>query len=155
MSDKPRFRVGVGAVLYTDTGHILVFNRTDNPALWQFPQGGMDAGESYEDTLWRELYEETAISKDMIESVTPYPDWTLYEYPPHLHTEMGSVLGQVHRWYFLRLKTGTTPDLEAATDKEFSNWQTMSMVDFLTLQSHEFKLPVYHQLAAFYLKFVL
>jgi len=155
MSDKPRFRPGVGIILYHADDSIVAFQRTDNSALWQFPQGGMDANESYEDTLWRELYEETAMTEDMIESVTPYPDWTLYEYPPHLRAEMGNVLGQVHRWYFLKIQPGQRPSLETAADKEFANWQTMTMVDFLTLPSHDFKLPVYHQLAAFYLKFVV
>ncbi len=151
----PYFRVGVGVILYGPAGKIICFNRTDNRAVWQFPQGGADAGETYDAALWRELYEETAVTKDMIESVTPYPDWTLYEYPPHLRAEMGSVVGQAHRWYFLELAPDAEPQLDSALDEEFCAWKHITMTDFLTLPNHDFKLPVYHQLADFYQKNVL
>lgn len=148
--EKPYFRVGVGAVLYDHSKHIYCFERSDKPELWQFPQGGVDAGESYEAALWRELFEETALTRDQIATMTPFPHWTLYEYPATLRTETKSVVGQVHRWYFLKLQPGCTPDLTVADDDEFRAWQTMSMSDFLKLPTHDFKLPVYHSLAQFY-----
>lgn len=152
---KPYFRVGVGAILYNDNNEILCFARTDKPTVWQFPQGGVDVAESFMDALWREVFEETTITKDMIETVTPYPEWTLYEYPEKLREETRNVFDQVHRWYFLKLKDDYQPDLDKAIDKEFSTWQTMSMSDFLDLPSHDFKLPVYKQLANFFQKHVL
>lgn len=148
--DKPYFRVGVGALLYYASGEIICFRRADKPDLWQFPQGGVDAEESYEDTLWRELYEETALTRDSINSVRPYPDWTLYEYPPALQPETGSIVGQVHRWYFLELQTDATPDLDRAADKEFSDWKCLRVADFLALPGHDFKLPMYKKLAHYF-----
>lgn len=150
--EKPYFRVGVGIILYDSQGDVLCFQRADNPSLWQFPQGGVDAGETYEATLWRELFEETAIPKEMIVATQEYPDWTLYEYPKRLHHQTGAMAGQVHRWYFLEIKPGGAPNLEVAADKEFVAWQTLTMSDFLALPGHDFKLPVYEKLADYYKK---
>jgi len=152
---KPYFRVGIAAVLHNKHNEVTCFARTDKPEIWQFPQGGVDKTESFEDALWREIYEETAVTAAMIDVVTPYPNWTLYEYPEALKNETKDVLGQVHRWYFLKLKDDCQPDLDKAVDKEFSAWQTISMTDFLALPNHDFKLPVYNQLSDFYQKHVL
>ena len=40
-------------------GAILAFERADAPGSWQLPQGGIEVGEEPEDTVWRELKEET------------------------------------------------------------------------------------------------
>jgi putative (di)nucleoside polyphosphate hydrolase len=148
-SHNLQFRAGVGSVLYTAEYSILCFSRADCASIWQFPQGGMDYGEQPTDTLWRELYEETAITRNMIDTITPYPNWTLYEYPPALQSET-SVVGQVHRWFFLRLKSGYFPNLAHATDKEFIEWNIMTFDDFLKIPSHDFKLSVYTELADFF-----
>jgi putative (di)nucleoside polyphosphate hydrolase len=148
-SPNQYFRAGAGSILYTSDNSIICFSRSDNSSIWQFPQGGIDNGESPIDTLWRELYEETAITRDMIGDVTLYPKWTLYEYPPALQMQT-SVIGQVHRWFFLRLNNDTLPNLAHATDKEFLNWKVMTFDDFLKIPSHDFKLPVYTELANFF-----
>lgn len=147
---KPYFRIGVGIVLYQTNNEVLCFQRVDKPAIWQFPQGGMDAGEEYKVALWRELYEETAITEEMIEKITEFPDWTMYEYPNQLRNETGAVVGQLHRWYFLKLKPHCAPNLEQAADKEFSAWQVMSMDDFIAIPTHDFKLPIYLKLAGYF-----
>jgi len=148
--DKPYFRIGVGMILYDATGHIYCFERSDKTGVWQFPQGGVDAGETYEDTLWRELKEETGLHESAIMTITPFPEWTLYEYPSLLRTETKTVVGQAHRWFFLKLKPHHLPDLAKATDQEFTAWQALTMDEFLALKSHDFKLPVYQILAQFF-----
>lgn len=148
--EKPYFRVGVGAVLYNNKNEILCFARTDQPTIWQFPQGGVDKNEDYEQTLWRELFEETAITKSMISDVTEYPEWTMYEYPPIQREETKHVVGQAHRWYFLKIKSDCQPNLDEAIDKEFCTWQTLTMTDFLNIPTHDFKLNTYHSLADFF-----
>lgn len=147
MTDKLYFRPGVGAVIYNVSGDILVFERADLPGLWQCMQGGMDIGETYEDTLWRELEEETGLRPDDIDQVTAYPKWTLYEFSAEMkaRTTMKNCLGQVHRWFFLRLKADTTVDLSRATHEEFSNFQFMTFPHFLTVAASA-KLAMYEEL---------
>ncbi len=88
----------------------------------------MDAGEAAEETLARELFEETCLTLEDVEEVTPYPTWLYYEYPDSIkaHMKDPNGLGQIHRWYFLKLKPGTTIDVSRAKDKEFtdSRWST-------------------------------
>ena len=51
--------------------------------VWQFPQGGIDADESPESTLMRELEEEIGTSK--IEILAEYPEWISYDFPRICH----------------------------------------------------------------------
>jgi putative (di)nucleoside polyphosphate hydrolase len=122
ISHNQYFRAGAGSVIYDESGHIYVFERSDTPGLWQLQQGGMDQGETTEETLWRELMEETALTKEDFTLVTPYPNWLYYNYSDNLRTKLKdpNCLGQIHRWYYLKLKNGVTIDLSLATHPEFA-----------------------------------
>lgn len=143
---KPYFRPGAGSVIYNTTGSILVFERADLPGTWQFQQGGMDSGETPEETLWRELREETGLRADDFYTALPYHRWTSYAYPPEVRRNFDKhCLGQVHRWFFLHLKPDRQIDLTLATDQEFTAWR---WTDFATIisETNEMKLPVYREL---------
>ncbi|MEA3188324.1 MAG: putative (di)nucleoside polyphosphate hydrolase [Chthoniobacter sp.] len=56
------YRLNVAAVLQRDDGKILVCERIDTRGAWQFPQGGVDEGETLEQALARELVEEISLS---------------------------------------------------------------------------------------------
>lgn len=45
--------------------------------IWQFPQGGIDKGESVKNALFRELKEE--IGTDEVEIIAEYPEWLSYD----------------------------------------------------------------------------
>lgn len=154
--DTPYFRAGVGAVVYRADGMILTFKRTGDE-IWQFPQGGLDAGETAETALWRELAEETALRQSDILRTIPYPTWTLYEYPDGfvLPYARSTCAGQAHRWWFLELAPGTTIDLNRAHDKEFDAWRWVSFADFMTLTPHSFKQNVYQQLFEYYTEYIV
>lgn len=127
------FRAGAGVVLYTNDHHICIFSRTENPSVWQFPQGGLDLGENIEDCMWRELMEETAITPADIARVTQHPGWLSYEYDSSLRSTIidPACLGQMHRWFYLQLKEDVTPRLEIAIDKEFSSYAFTTFGSFL------------------------
>lgn len=58
-----RIRVAVG-VVFNDKGHILIAKRSSQQhqgGLWEFPGGKIEAHESAETALARELYEEVGI----------------------------------------------------------------------------------------------
>jgi thiosulfate/3-mercaptopyruvate sulfurtransferase len=52
------YRRGVVAVIRGDGGTLLLFERADYPGSWQFPQGGIEKGETEEEAVLRELQEE-------------------------------------------------------------------------------------------------
>ena len=62
-SDQPdvKYRLNVAAILRDGAGKILVGERVDRPGAWQFPQGGVDEGETLTQALARELREEISV----------------------------------------------------------------------------------------------
>ena len=155
MLGKPYFRPGVGAIVYNANGEILIFSRTDKAEIWQFPQGGLESDETVEAALWRELEEETALHRVYISIITEYPDWTIYSYPDFIKDKFigENVLGQAHRWFFLKLKPGTKIDLTIAHDKEFSDYKWTTFTD-LKMQNDLLKKKVYEELSEFFISHI-
>lgn len=56
-----KYRENVAAILRNARGEILVCERLGTPDAWQFPQGGIDEGETPEQALVRELWEEIGV----------------------------------------------------------------------------------------------
>jgi len=57
-----KYRLNVAAILRNSAGKILIGERLDRSGAWQFPQGGVDEGETLEQALARELREEISVS---------------------------------------------------------------------------------------------
>lgn len=153
------FRAGVGTVIYTPAGEIILFNRSDIPDVWQLQQGGMDAGEAPIETLWRELFEETGLTQAEVTLTHEYPDWLHYEYPADVRSRLRdpNTLGQMHRWYFLALNPDTSIDLAQAHDQEFTSWRTGTFAE-VTDSAHahnQLKQAVYLQLSHYFTTHVL
>lgn len=72
---KP-FRHNVLAVILNQKNEFLVVNRKDDPQHWQFPQGGVEAHESEEESVLREVQEETGLRKlkimDKLDNINQY-----------------------------------------------------------------------------------
>lgn len=56
-----KYRTNVAAILRNGKGEILVCERLGVTGAWQFPQGGIDEGETAEQALARELREEIGV----------------------------------------------------------------------------------------------
>lgn len=154
MTHSQFFRAGVGTVIYTASGDIILFRRADMPSVWQLPQGGMDAGETPKETLWRELQEETGLTTTDVTCTHEYPDWLYYEYTPDIRSRLRdpNTRGQMHRWYFLQLAPDVTIDVTTAMDKEFTDHKTSQFTE-LTASQHphnQLKRAVYTKLADYY-----
>ncbi|MGB8170321.1 MAG: NUDIX domain-containing protein [Chthoniobacteraceae bacterium] len=55
------YRANVAGILRNAEGQILICERLGVPGAWQFPQGGIDEGETPEQALARELWEEIGV----------------------------------------------------------------------------------------------
>jgi putative (di)nucleoside polyphosphate hydrolase len=56
-----KYRANVAGILRHHDGRILICERLGVAGAWQFPQGGIDPGESPQEALVRELWEEIGL----------------------------------------------------------------------------------------------
>lgn len=57
----PRLRPNVAGIVQRSDGRILICERINLAGAWQFPQGGVDKGESHAEALAREMEEEIGL----------------------------------------------------------------------------------------------
>src|SRR6478609_4033629 len=80
MSPKQlKYRTNVAAILRNAKSEILICERFGMAGAWQFPQGGIDTGETPEQALTRELWEEIGVTAGdfrIVERRGPY--WYLF-----------------------------------------------------------------------------
>ena len=127
MIDSDGYRPNVGIIVANDKGQVLWARRVGQQA-WQFPQGGINKGESMEAALYRELKEEIGLSKAQVEIVNSTRGWLMYKLPKrYLRQNNTSFIGQKQKWYLLKM---LTDDKDARFDQsetpEFDHWQWVS-----------------------------
>ena len=124
MIDSQGYRANVGIVLHNDAGQLFWCKRAGQDA-WQFPQGGITENESPEEALYRELREETGLTRDDVEIVASSREWLKYRLPPHLVRRkcFPKCIGQKQRWFLLRLIHEERVCLDASEKPEFDHWR--------------------------------
>lgn len=82
VENEKNYRPNVAAIVlsssYPFECKIFIARRSDMDNIWQFPQGGIDKGESVKNALFRELKEE--IGTDEVEIIAEYPEWLSYDF---------------------------------------------------------------------------
>ncbi len=139
------YRPCVGVMLINDQGLVFAGQRLDSPSpAWQMPQGGIDDGEKPKAAALRELWEETGVTADLVQSVAKTHGWVTYDLPPDLLGRVwgGKYRGQRQKWFLFRF-LGTDADIKIATDHpEFSSWRWIS-ADQMIAEIVPFKRAVY------------
>ena len=74
MIDSDGFRSNIGIIVCNDVGNLLWTRRIGQNS-WQFPQGGVDNGESAEQALFRELKEEIGLEKRDVKILGSTKNW--------------------------------------------------------------------------------
>ncbi len=95
------YRPAVAAILQDRSGRILICERADSPGAWQFPQGGMEAGETPVAALMREVLEEISLPRNAY-SIGRVRGPYRYRFPAGM-TKKG-FHGQAHHYFLLRLR---------------------------------------------------
>lgn len=70
-SSSPIFRIGVFALIFNQKQQILLGHRRDID-WWNLPGGGMEAGETVDEAVCREVYEETGLEVKVEQLVGVY-----------------------------------------------------------------------------------
>jgi putative (di)nucleoside polyphosphate hydrolase len=125
--DRNGFRANVGVVLLHD-GQVFFARRTGGRG-WQFPQGGVRAGESLEEALYRELGEEIGVDSAAVELLGQTSRWLRYRLPARYvrRNQHPLCIGQKQRWFLLRLRDDKVAfDFERTSDPEFDQWRWVS-----------------------------
>lgn len=139
------YRPCVGIMLANPRGHIFVGQRKDRDTdAWQMPQGGVDAGEKTLDAAYRELWEETGVSKNLVTLEAESERLIPYDLPHHIVPTIwkGRYRGQEQKWFLFRFH-GSDADVNIKTEHpEFSAWKWMPKED-LVANIVPFKREVY------------
>lgn len=124
MIDAEGFRANVGIIICNKQGQLL-WTRRYGQTSWQFPQGGVHPGESAEQTMYRELYEEVGLEKDDVRILGSTQHWYKYRLPPKLIRQNSKPLciGQKQKWFLLELTAGEDKiDFNATDHPEFDDF---------------------------------
>lgn len=149
---KKQYRLNVAAIImsskYPCVCEFFIAERSDLKNVWQFPQGGIDEGESPKDALFRELKEE--IGTNDIQIIAEYPTWLRYDFPPMIIEKMRPYAGQQQRYFLVKLNHFAKINLQTE-EPEFLRYE---FVDLSTLLQKvtKFKKHIYVQVLDYFKK---
>ena len=142
------YRPNVALLLLNAQDELLICERLQREGAWQFPQGGMDEGESPLEALHREVEEEIGLpppSYEVLESRDGYR----YLFPPEIRqrnrSKKAKFDGQEQTYFLCRLKEGAPPINVDQIPREFSShtWVKPTLFDLAWLPA--FKRSVYRE----------
>ena len=125
MLDEQGYRPNVGIVLLNHHNQVFWGKRIKQHS-WQFPQGGIDPGETPEQAMYRELWEEVGLQQEHVQIIGRTEDWLRYNVPDHwVRREWrGTYKGQKQIWFALRLLARDhSINLRATNKPEFDAWR--------------------------------
>ena len=141
----PKFRPNVALILVDAEERLLVCERAGVPGAWQFPQGGVDKGESHEEALAREVEEEIGLPPDSYEVLRSQGGYR-YEVPPEVwrtKKKKKKWAGQEQTYFLCRLGVDAPPVNVDQEPREFGDHRWIAPEEFSIEWLPEFKRDVY------------
>jgi putative (di)nucleoside polyphosphate hydrolase len=155
MLDKEGYRPNVGIILLNHRNEVFWGKRVKQHS-WQFPQGGIKHGESPEQAMFRELYEEIGLRPEHVKIVARTREWLRYDVPDQwIRRDLrGNYRGQKQIWFLLRMMARDCDVCLRRSEKpEFDAWRWHDY--WVPLEAViEFKRDVYQQALAELSRFV-
>ena len=139
--EAQNFRPNVGLMIVNRDGRILAGDAFHYPGEWMMPQGGIDATESSEQAMERELFEETGLGVEQLRLILEHEDWLQYRFRKPQYKDDVFYVGQRQKWFLLEYN-GPLPDAEAVQEQEFSCFAWVEP-EWLVEQIPPFKQEVY------------
>jgi putative (di)nucleoside polyphosphate hydrolase len=101
--DSEGFRANVAIVILNAEGKVF-WGKRCRQGSWQFPQGGVNKGESFLSAMYRELYEEVGLYPQDVEVIAATDNWFRYKLPGrYLGQKNINCIGQKQKWFLLKL----------------------------------------------------
>jgi putative (di)nucleoside polyphosphate hydrolase len=142
-----RFRPNVAALILKPEGQLLICERYTVPGAWQFPQGGVDDGETLEKALAREVREEVGLGPGHYD-ILLRRDGYRYLYPEDVRIKKlrkhGSH-GQEQSYFLCRLKADAPPINVHQKGREFRAYRWIEPAEFDLDWLPPFKRLVYRE----------
>lgn len=128
MLDSDGYRPNVGIIVANSLGQVLWARRRGGQDAWQFPQGGINSGESIEAAVYRELDEEIGLQPEHVQIISNTRGWLRYKLPRRLlRNNSKSFVGQKQKWYLLKmLGDDDAVCFDHSDTPEFDAWQWVS-----------------------------
>ncbi|MFC0226250.1 RNA pyrophosphohydrolase [Serratia aquatilis] len=146
MIDDDGYRPNVGIVICNRQGQVLWARRFGQHS-WQFPQGGINAGETPEQAMYRELFEEVGLSKKDVRILALTRNWLRYKLPKRLvrWDTKPVCIGQKQKWFLLQLTCNDADiNMQRSSTPEFDGWRWVSFW-YPVRQVVSFKRDVYRR----------
>ncbi|MSP53053.1 MAG: RNA pyrophosphohydrolase [Gammaproteobacteria bacterium] len=145
--DAQGLRPNVGIILLNKYQEVFWAKRCGQLDAWQFPQGGIDTGETPEQALYRELYEEVGLEKDDVKCLGETKSWFIYRLPKKYlrRDSLPLCVGQKQKWFLLELRAPVEKiNFNLGKKAEFEGWR---WVDYWHPVDHviHFKKNVYRK----------
>tara|TARA_Y100000590_G_scaffold54738_1_gene57194 strand:- start:796 stop:1299 length:504 start_codon:yes stop_codon:yes gene_type:complete len=125
LSSKEEYRLCVVAMIVGPLNKVLWCRRIEHDG-WQFPQGGIDQGESPLEAVLRETKEEVGLQEEDIDIVFEAKDWFKYDVPRDKRPKYfrkNVYKGQKQKWFLVKLLSDDTKiNLHASRPMEFDKW---------------------------------
>ena len=125
MIDEDGYRPNVASVIINKDNKILWAKRVDEDN-WQFPQGGIQKGETPEQAMYREVYEEVGLKKNSFTILGRSADWLKYDVPEKFVKTywQGRYKGQKQIWFLLKfIGSDDLINLNLHDSPEFDDWK--------------------------------
>ena len=156
MNEESNYRLNVGLIIVNNYGKVLICKRK-NSNQWQFPQGGIDEGESPIEAAKREIFEEVGIKPSKIKVLGKIKDWVKYEIPKELAKKSfkkKGIVGQKQKWFIFKIKSEACISFVNDPDNEFDDFAWVSYWRPIALIV-SFKKEVYRNVLAELYQFIL
>lgn len=143
--DRPvLYRPNVAAIVLNEDQEMFVAERAHIRGSWQFPQGGVDPGESLDEALFREIEEEIGVKPHQLQLLERRGGYR-YEFPKG-RLKYGIYGGQEQVYYLCRF-LGKDSDINIDTKhREFGRWRWVKPEKFDMDWVPRFKRDVYRRL---------
>ncbi|QJT82367.1 RNA pyrophosphohydrolase [Kosakonia sp. MUSA4] len=128
MIDDDGYRPNVGIVICNRQGQVMWARRFGQHS-WQFPQGGINPGETPEQAMYRELFEEVGLSRKDVRILASTRNWLRYKLPKRLvrWDTKPVCIGQKQKWFLLQLIGNDAEiNMQTSSTPEFDGWRWVS-----------------------------